>query len=224
MNEEEIEIAEKKYWDSTDDPGMYRRTAQHPVVEFYAKQRFNYIRSKIDLDSIQNCLDVGGGTGFSSAHFPNQDILACVDFSFRNLKINSTKNKFQASAYSLPFNSNSFDLVYGWEFLHHLDEPEKAVSEMGRITKKFLVLFEPNRINPALIAFAMYDKRERRVLQYNRKKIVDLVKSINFDIISCESVGWVFAGASPIFSLKIYKKLPYVNRFGGAWAVICKKH
>lgn len=221
--ERKLEIDEKQYWDFTANPGMYRRSTQHPVVKFYAKQRFDYIKTKIDLDSIQNCLDIGAGTGFSSAHFPNQDILTCVDFSFRNLMLNTTKSKIQASAYSLPFKFDSFDLVYGWEFLHHLAEPEKAVSEMARVTKKFLVLFEPNRMNPALIVFSIYDKRERRLLQYNKNKMREFIKNIGFEMISCESVGWVFAGATPTFSLKICKKLPYVNRFGGAWALLCKK-
>ncbi len=224
MNKKEkIEIDEKQYWDSIEKRGMYKRTAKHPVVKFYAKQRFDYIKTKIDFNSIKNCLDVGSGTGFSSAHFPNQDILTCVDFSFRNMTINTAKNKIQASTYSLPFSSDSFDLVYGWEFLHHLDEPKKAVAEMARVTKKFLVLFEPNRINPGVLIYSLYDKRERRQLQYNRNKMIELAKFVDFEIVSCESVGWVFAGSSPTFSLKICKKMPYVNKFGGALALICKK-
>jgi ubiquinone/menaquinone biosynthesis C-methylase UbiE len=223
MNDVKIESVEKQYWDSTEHTGMQKRDVNHTVIEFYAKQRFDYIQTKIPLNSIQSCLDIGAGTGFSSIHFPNPEIITSSDYSYRNLKMNPSKNKIQASAYSLPFDSNSFDLVYGWEFLHHLDEPEKAVSEMSRVSKKFLILFEPNSINPALIALAAVRKEERRILQYNRKKMIKLVNSLNYDIISCESVGWIFTGVTPIFSLKLFGKLPFVHKFGVAWALICKK-
>lgn len=221
-NPKEVFI-EKPYWDDVKDRGMVRRSPNHPVVKFYSKQRLEYLKEKIELDSVKTCLDVACGTGFSSFHLPLDKQITGIDFSYRLLKINPLKSKIQGSGYSLPFRSNSFDLVFGWEFLHHLDNPEKVLSEMVRVTKKYLVLFEPNRYNPVLFFYSLYNKEERRVLRYHKAQMLKLVNLTGLDLISCDTVGWVFAGSSPKFSLKICQHLPYKNKLGIAIAIICKK-
>lgn len=95
MNDVKIESVEKQYWDSTEHTGMQKRDVSHTVIEFYAKQRFDYIQTKIPLNSIQSCLDIGAGTGFSSIHFPNPEIITSSDYSYRNLKMNPSKNKIK---------------------------------------------------------------------------------------------------------------------------------
>lgn len=214
---------EKKYWETTTNAGLVKRLPTHPVVEFYCKQRIEYMKKFIDFESIKTALEVGAGTGFNSFYFPSNIEKVDLDFSLHLLRLNYIKNKIQASGYNLPFNSNSFDLVYCWNFLHHLHEPEKAVCEMARITKEYLVLFEPNRNNPIQFLFGLSNKHERGTLQFNKKKLLEFVKKIKFHLISCESVGWFFAGPTPTFCLKIFKQLPFVHRLGISNVVICKK-
>jgi ubiquinone/menaquinone biosynthesis C-methylase UbiE len=49
-----------------------------------------------------------------------------------------------ASALSLPFKDNAFDLAITVQALHHMPSPEKAVEEMERVSKE-LCFFEPNK-------------------------------------------------------------------------------
>ena len=37
-----------------------------------------------------------------------------------------------ADAFTLPFPDKTFDLVYGWEVLHHIVDPTVVVAEMAR--------------------------------------------------------------------------------------------
>ena len=217
------ERLEKNYWDTVKHRGMLKRSASHPVVEFFSNQRIEYMRKYIDFNSIKNALDVGSGTGFSSFHFPSFIQLTGVDFSYRNLIINPMERKIQASVYHLPFASNSFDLVYGWDFLHHVENPEKSVAEMARVSKKYLVLFEPNRNNPILYAYGLWNKNERGTLGFHKKRLLKFLDDIKFRLISCENVGWLFAGTSPIFSLRISKYLPFTHRMGVSSVIICEK-
>ncbi len=217
------DLKEKGYWDSEHNRGMYRRKANNPVVKFFSKQRFDYISSKIDVKSIESYLDVGCGTGFSTIHVPFTKNVVGVDFSFKNLKFTPLKNKIQGSGYNLPFKSNSFDIVTSWEFLHHLEEPEKALIEMSRITKKYLILFEPNKYNLGVILYSLYDRSERRQLEYSKKTLLRFLDLIKFKLIACESVGWVYAGSCPEFSLKICSRLPYINLTGVTVVLICEK-
>jgi len=217
------EELEKDYWEITTKSGQVKRSPNHPVVSFYCTQRINYMKKHLDFDSINNALEIGAGSGFGSYYFPDSITIIDLDFSFRLLTINPQENKIQASAFSLPFASNSFNLVYGWNFLHHLNHPEIAVNEMARVTKKYLVLFEPNRNNPIQFLFGLYNNHERGTLQFNRSKLLELMNKIHFELISCETVGWFFAGPTPTFTLGLFKKLPFVHRLGISNVLICKK-
>lgn len=218
------ELSEKKYWETTKNLGEIKRPITHPVVKFFSDQRNEYVKKFIDFSSIQTALDVGCGTGFSSAHFPSSIDLIGLDFSYRNLILNPLKKSVQGSAYNLPFTSRSFDLVYGWDFLHHLKNPEICVSEMARVTKKYLILFEPNKYNPVQFLYGLLNKNERGTLKFDKQKLLQFLDSIQFQLISCESVGWVFAGASPIFSLPLSKHLPFSHKFGISSVLICKRN
>lgn len=217
------EHLEKKYWDTADNLGEIKRSTTNSVVKLFNKQRIDYLSSYIDFASISNALDVGCGTGFSSINHPTHISITGIDFSIRNLRINPIQTKIQASSYNLPFTINSFDLVYGWDFLHHLENPEKAVKEMARVSKKFLVLFEPNRNNPIQFFYSFSNKNERGTLQFTKNKLLEFLNEINFKLISCETVGCIFAGATPEFLLPIFKSLPFKNKLGISTVLICKK-
>ena len=218
------EISEKKYWDSVINAGEVKRSSNHPVVEFFSRQRFNYVQQFLDLNSITNALDVGSGTGFSSYHLPSIIKLTSVDFSSRLLHINHSSNKIQTAAYHLPFTSKSFDLVYGWDFLHHLDTPNTAVHEMARVSKKYLVLFEPNRNNLIQFLYAFSNRNERKTLNFNKKRMLQFLNEIDFKLISCNTVGWIFAGATPSNLLKIFKHFPFQHKLGISVVLICEKN
>jgi ubiquinone/menaquinone biosynthesis C-methylase UbiE len=44
---------------------------------------------------------------------------------------------------TLPFPDNSFDVSMAYHVFHHIREPEKAFSELVRVTKKRIILVEP---------------------------------------------------------------------------------
>ena len=217
------EKLEKEHWETTMKSGQVKRPSSHPVVEFYCKQRIDYMKKYIDFNLIKTALDVGAGTGFSSSHFSTNISITDVDFATRLMQLNPTKNKVQASAFSLPFKSNSFDLVYGWDFLHHISNPIDVVKEMARVTKNYLALIEPNRYNPVQFLYGLSKESERGTLKFHTGKLLKLQRKINFELIACDQIGWVFAGPTPTFLLKIYRHLPFVQQCGISCIMIGKK-
>ena len=115
---------------------------------------FNF--NNIDLPSGAKILDVGCGEGrhifgslqaFEHAycigydqHIPSLNICKDgLDF-FQELNLGSTIF-VQGSVYKLPFEDNSFDLIFCSEVLEHLDDYHLALDEIHRVLKpggKFL--------------------------------------------------------------------------------------
>jgi ubiquinone/menaquinone biosynthesis C-methylase UbiE len=96
-------------------------------------------------------LEVGCGAGLSAERiipmlhegstFEGSDLLSDLTdlASERNPGITFTTE----SAYDLQHEDNSFDLVFGLEMLEHLDEPERALAEMKRVSRKYIIASVP---------------------------------------------------------------------------------
>ena len=96
-------------------------------------------------------LDVGAGTGFLTRLLtPIFEEVTAVDITEPMLaKIPKTSNLniIVAQAEALPFESDSFDFVCAYSFLHHLYDPDKVLKEMIRVLKPggtIYVDLEPN--------------------------------------------------------------------------------
>ncbi len=219
-NDFSFKLSQHEYWEE----GAYTRNYDHPFVEFFAKQRIEFISKYIPINEINDILDVGSGSGFSSAYLPKNNSIIATDFSLGEIKKNPVQNKIVCTAEEIPFKDESFSLVNEWELLHHLPDPIKAVKEMSRVVKDYLILFEPNRQNPGQLCLAMFKKEERSVLQYHKKMLCKLVKNIDFDILACETVGCVFPNRIPEFIFPLAKKLPFkFPILGLSNVLICKR-
>lgn len=217
------EASEKRYWDGVQNAGEVRRRASHPVVARFAAQRFEHMGKFVDMSALSRALDVAGGTGFSSHHAPPRMDVTCTDFSMRLLGSNPSRRRIQSSAYALPFAAGSFDLVYGWDFLHHLDRPAEAVREMARVSREHLAFFEPNGKNPVQAAYAVSNRHERGTLAFNKKRMIVLAEEAGLEVVSCDTAGWIFAGATPAVLARVLGRLPFVHPAGISVALACKK-
>lgn len=103
---------------------------------------------KLQPDSV---LDVGCGEGFTLEKIRKAGIgkkLEGVDFLDRAIELGKKEHPKlalkQGSIFDLKYKDNSFDLVICSEVLEHIDEPEKGLQELVRVTKKYCLLSVPN--------------------------------------------------------------------------------
>jgi len=78
-----------------------------------------------------------------------------------------------ADATNLPFESDSFDACRSERMLQHLQDPERAVAEMVRVTRPggWIVLFEPD--NGTLSIDSPEIDIERRLVQFEAERVAN---------------------------------------------------
>jgi len=105
-----------------------------------------YLRS-LNLSKNSRILDAGCGTGklTSFLHSEGYDILG-VDTSDEALALTQSKGVPVRKAdilKGLPFEDNTFDLVYSDGLLEHFTDPAPIINELSRVGRKYLVTFVP---------------------------------------------------------------------------------
>lgn len=195
-----------KYWDQNG------RSFDHPIVTFFAKQRLKYVKKYIDLSKISSAFDVGCGDGFATHYFAkyiknikggdiSEAMLAHNPIPRKNLQVIDAEN--------MPIKSETYDLVYTWEVLHHVPDPAKAVSEMARISKDYVLIFEPNRNHIMQFIFGLIVKEERGTIRSSRKYLKKICEEAGLEIVKAEHVGKFPPNKTPFWLFKIAKKLPF---------------
>lgn len=120
---------------------------QQLILANFYREVLNLLRS-LELQSI---LDVGAGEGFTmkKLKMKNEKLkIVGIEYSEDSVKI---ANKIYpdldirlGNIYNLKFKDDSFDCVLCMEVLEHLDDPVKALAELKRVTKRYLLLSVPN--------------------------------------------------------------------------------
>lgn len=120
------------------------------IVRWMMKGFLNSFDSLITQTDCLIHLEVGSGEGRMAEHFtkrfPNRKLVHS-DISHEVVagacKIIPAPLPVVASADMLPFEDDAFDCVIACEVLEHLTEPDKAVSEIARVTKSFALFSVP---------------------------------------------------------------------------------
>lgn len=204
------------------------RSFDHPVVECFARQRLDYVREHVDLADVDSAFDVGCGDGFATHYF--SEVVPRVeggDISELMLEHNPVDRRLLRviDAESLDLADDSYDLVYLWEVLHHLKDPAKAVREMARVSKRYVVVFEPNRANAMQFAFGLLNREERGTLRSSKAYLRRLLQQAGLEILACDYCGKIPPNKTPASLLPIVSRLSFKSsRISGiSVAVIARK-
>jgi ubiquinone/menaquinone biosynthesis C-methylase UbiE len=214
---------QREYWEKEHSFRRY----DHPVVQFFAGQRIRYLQQFIDLSQAESLLDVGCGGGFSNYYLSRYvEHTWGIDRSYQMLNQNpvSKERLIEGDALHLPFRDSSFDIAIAWELLHHIEVPSHAIQEMARVSRKWVIIFEPNCYNPANFVFAIIDRSHHWVLRYSKSFLISLASDAGLTVVHCSVGGWIFPNKTPTWLFKIIKKMPFRLPFIGiSNFLICEK-
>ena len=128
-----------------------KHTSKNPIQKFLIKNFYSSLISLIKPLKAESILDTGCGEGFTMDKLAKLGIGKKIEgIEYSKEAISFGKKLFpnliikQASIYDLPYKDNSFDLIICTEVLEHLEDPAKALREMLRVSKKYIILSVPN--------------------------------------------------------------------------------
>lgn len=196
---------QKNYWGKE----KKRRTPQHPVIEAFVETKLRYIDKSLKKHNYSrqmSLLDIGCGNGFFTYYFEKSYHTVALDFSLSMLKKNPALEKICASANKLPFSDRSFDILFCSNLLHHAENVEGIISEMKRVSRKYIILSEPNRDNPLMFLFGLLKKAERGSLKFSLDYMKRILLEANLNIITYDHTGIILPNMTPEWLLPLLKK------------------
>lgn len=209
-----IDKLQQSFWKK----GSIFRNYRHPIVKFFVLQRIRYIEKLIPISNISSVLDIGCGNGAASYYFSKLipfTVAGDYAIDWQGFPPRDSFNTLYFNAYQLPFKSKLFDLVYMWEVLHHLADIEKAVKEAVRVSKKYVLIMEPNPINPIQYLYSYFEKNHFLIRQCNRKNIISALQKEGCKEIICKSGGLIFPNVVPPILFNLLKRISYEIPFIG---------
>lgn len=203
---------QKDYWDrkSLKD----RRSPSHPVVRQYVLPKIDLIRKQVPLEKSTRLLDVGCGNGFFSYHFEPLCDTTGVDFSEKMLAKNPIRQKLLMDASQLSFQDMSFDVVFCHALLHHVEDIDRVLREMKRVSRKFVVVLEPNRNNPLMFLFSALVPEEQKALSFSRDHLRGKLERNGLKVKAAYSHGMTVPNKTPTFLLPLVKLFDLTQPLG----------
>ncbi len=131
-------------------PAVYDAWYQSARGSWIGQQEFSALLKLFTPKEGQTLLDIGCGSGYFSQHFYRAGMQvtgldsdsAMIDFA----KAKESRIKYiEGNAQALPFADNSFDYCSAITSLCFVSEPEQALAEMWRVSRKAVILGLLNR-------------------------------------------------------------------------------
>lgn len=153
----------------------------------------------------ESILDVGCGTGCFTILFERYAPTIGIDFSEKMLSVNPASTVKQMDATQLKFEDDSFDLVFCSQLLHHINNPMDVIREMRRVSKKYVVIIEPNRNNPLNLLFALAVPEERLTMRSSSQFLEDCASKAKLKIAGLFAHGVILPNRLPLSWLSLTK-------------------
>ena len=212
---------QKDYWERGNL--TKRRRPEHPVVAEYILPKINVLRRYVSLTQQTRLLDVGCGNGFFTFYFDKICDVCGVDYSEKMLQINPVKNTSLMNASDLKFKDNSFDVVFCHALLHHVENIDKVIQEMKRVSQKYVIILEPNRNNPLMFLFSSLVREERKALKFSLSYLADIVRRNGLCVITSFSYGMIVPNKTPTFFLPLVRLFNFKQPLGMTNFIIAEK-
>lgn len=170
----------------------------------------NYFRSlkvlinKIPKQELKNrkILEVGCGSGYSTERIKEM-LPKNVEFTASDIEDENVKNAkkklgksfvvTKESVYDLQRKDKSIDLIFLLEVLEHLEYPDKALKELKRVGRNYVIIGVPREpiwriLNMARLKYLKdFGNTPGHIQHWGRRSLLKFLKSKGFEIVGVEN-------------------------------------
>jgi SAM-dependent methyltransferase len=202
-------VAQETYWE-----GAKYLDSHDPVARAYALPKVAHIQKYVDLQEA-SILDVACGNGTFTSLFSGLAPRAVgIDYSPSMLRRNAARPLLRGVAEQLPFRGDSFDVVFAACLLHHTAQPQEVVREMARVSRRHVVVIEPNRLNPVMFLFSLLVQAEHGGLRSSAGYLSGLMENAGLEVVRCSAMGMISQNNTPHALVPWLKQFDREFRFG----------
>lgn len=212
---------QRKYWER--ESLRKRRPPEHPVVAEYVDRTLSYLVEWLPLSPDTKLLEIGCGDGRFTTPLNRRCWTVGVDFSTRMLRQNKAPRLAQMDANRLGFADNVFDVAFCTHVLHHISDIDVVLAECKRVSRRYLVLLEPNRRNPLMFLFGLLVPEERGSLRFSPSYLEARVKHQGFHVVASFCYGFDMSNRWPVFLLPLVRKLGFSHFLGTCQLLVAER-
>lgn len=130
---------------------LHKYTYNNRIYQWHIRSFLDSLVEMVQRTEPQAVLDAGCGEGFVTNYLAQRHAglkLTGVDLSgeaisYAEAHFGTAATFRTGSLYKLPFSDNAFDTVVCSEVLEHLDEPDRALNELKRVARNYVVITVP---------------------------------------------------------------------------------
>jgi SAM-dependent methyltransferase len=212
-----VSTKQKKYFSS-----VKYRDAGDPVVAAYADPKLDFIRKHVPLNG--RILDVGCGNGvFTGRLAQDGGTVVGLDFSHHLLAENHHRTLTCGDVATLPFGDATFDVVFEANVLHHVDDRLAVVREMARVSRRYIVLLEPNRYNPLMFGFSLVVPAERGGLKSSLQRLHQELRQAGARVTASIATGMISQNNTPRALIPLLQRFDRPIAWGEYLVMVAEK-
>jgi len=171
-----------------------KHTSKNPLKKFFIRNFFETLFSLIKNLKIETVLDVGCGEGFTLNKLKENKIgktYEGIDYSKEAIALGRKAypdlHIFEGNIYDLKYKDNSFDLVICSEVVEHLENPQKALKELLRVSKKYVLLSVPNEPWFWLSNYTQWGIDIGHINKWSRNQFLKFIKLESYKVLSLKT-------------------------------------
>lgn len=200
-------MSERKEWETSDWVRLLKEQAD------YTKEYRHDLYRKVDVQHKMSILDVGCGTGAITADMASLTKGHITGIDIDGEKLEQAKivcdtsriDLMKADVMYLPFKNETFDLVVFSVVLIYVEEQQKAVNEMARVTCKNGIVLAT--MEPDYASEIHYPESEADSL------FIDHLKELGANLFTGRKLRYLFGKAGLKTEIGIYAEiLDFVNK------------
>jgi len=194
-----------------------------PGIAADVKLLIDLVKKDVPITKETRLLEVGCGWGIYTFHLDRVCNVHGIDTSVELLDRNPIDKTQVMDVGELRFDDNTFDVVFAHDMLHHVPELDRAMQEMKRVSKRYVVVAEPNILNLVNCIISLATPEERSAHRFTQWGLEDIVARNGLRTLSLRTYGAFIPFLTPKMLTPLARRFSFNQPLGLEHLIVAEK-